>query len=77
MASFISYYILEKAVEEARRNCDQLTRREKEDDKVTTEQLEQKRIEALAVVENERVKVGKKRAKYRSIAGKFGKEKIY
>ena len=48
-------------------------RREKEDDKVTIEQLEQKRVEALAVVEKERVKVKKERAKYRSIVGKFGK----
>ena len=48
-------------------------KKEKEDDKVTIEQLEQKRVTALAVVEKERVKVEEERAEYRSIAGKFGK----
>ena len=47
--------------------------REKEDDKVTVEELKQKRVEALAVVEKERLKVEEERAMYKSFAGKFGK----
>ena len=46
--------ISEKAVEEAVRNCEQLKRREQEEDNVTIEELEKQRVEALEVVEKER-----------------------
>ena len=36
----------EKAVEEAVRNCEQLKEREQEEDNVTIEELEKKRVEA-------------------------------
>ena len=45
--------ISEKAVEEAVRNCEQLKRREQEEDNVTIEELEKQRVEALEVVEKE------------------------
>ena len=44
--------ISEKAVEEAVRNCEQLKRREQEEDNVTIEELEKQRVEALEVVES-------------------------
>ena len=50
--------ISEKAVEEAVRNCEQLKRREQEEDNVTIEELEKQRVEALEVVEKEREDCG-------------------
>ena len=58
--------ISEKAVEEAVRNCEQLKRREQEEDNVTIEELEKQRVEALEVVEKEREIVEQERAVYDS-----------
>ena len=55
--------ISEKAVEEAVRNCEQLKRREQEEDNVTIEELEKQRVEALEVVEKEKI-VEQERAVY-------------
>ena len=63
--------ISEKAVEEAVRNCEQLKRREQEEDNVTIEELEKQRVEALEVVEKEREIVEQERAVYDSIADKY------
>ena len=63
----------EKAVEEAVRNCEQLKEREQEEDNVTIEELEKKRVEALEVVEKEREIVEQERAVYESIADKISK----
>ena len=52
--NLMSPLISEKAVEEAVRNCEQLKRREQEEDNVTIEELEKQRVEALEVVEKER-----------------------
>ena len=73
-----SYYtmslsLLEKAVEEAVRNCEQLKEREQEEDNVTIEELEKQRVEALEVVEKEREIVEQERAVYESIADKISK----
>ena len=65
--------ISEKAVEEAVRNCEQLKRREQEEDNVTIEELEKQRVEALEVVEKEREIVEQERAVYDSIADKISK----
>ena len=56
----------EKAVEEAVRNCEQLKEREQEEDNVTIEELEKKRVGALEVVEKEREIVEQERAVYRN-----------
>ena len=63
----------EKAVEEAVRYCEQLKRRELEEDNVTIEELEKQRVEALEVVEKEREIVEQERAVYDSIADKISK----
>ena len=68
-----SFLISEKAVEEAVRYCEQLKRREQEEDNVTTEELEKQRVEALEVVEKEREIVEQERAVYDSIADKISK----
>ena len=73
-----SYYTMslllsEKAVEEAVRNCEQLKQREQEEDYVTIEELEKKRVEALEVVEKEREIVEQERAVYESSADKISK----
>ena len=65
--------ISEIAVEEAVRNCEQLKRREQEEDNVTIEELEKQRVEALEVVEKEREIVEQERAVYDSIADKISK----
>ena len=65
--------ISEKAVEEAVRYCEQLKRREQEEDNVTIEELEKQRVEALEVVEKEREIVEQERAVYDSIADKISK----
>ena len=62
-----------KAVEEAVRNCEQLKRREQEEDNVTIEELEKQRVEALEVVEKEREIVDQERAVYDSLADKTSK----
>ena len=58
----MSPLISEKAIEEAVRNCEQLKRREQEEDNVTIEELEKQRVEALEVVEKEREIVEQERA---------------
>ena len=64
----------EKAVEEAVRNCELVKMREQEEeDKVTLEELEKQRVEALEVVEKEREIVEQERAVYKSIADKISK----
>ena len=69
----MSLLFLEKAVEEAVRNCEQLKQREQEEDNVTIEELEKKRVDALEVVEKKREIVEQKRAVYESIADKISK----
>ena len=71
--NLMSPLISEKAVEEAVRNCEQLKRREQEEDNVTIEELEKQRVEALEVVEKEREIVEQERAVYDSIADKISK----
>ena len=64
----------EKVVEEAVRNCELVKRREQEEeDKVTLEELEKRRVEALKVVEKEREIVEQERAAYEGIANKLSK----
>ena len=53
--------ISEKAVEEAVRNCEQLKRREQEEDNVTFGELEKQRVEALEVVEKDKEICSKRR----------------
>ena len=53
--------------------CEQLKRREQEEDNVTIEELEKQRVEALEVVEKEREIVEQERAVYDSIADKISK----
>ena len=56
------------------RNCELVKRREqKEEDKVTLEELEKQRVEALNLVEKEREIVEQERAVYESIADKISK----
>ena len=55
------------------RNCEQLKRREREENNVTIEKLEKQRDEALEVVEKEREIVEQERAVYHSIADKISK----
>ena len=56
------------------RNCELVKRREqKEVDKVTLEELEKQRVEALKLVEKEREIVEQERAAYESIADKISK----
>ena len=56
------------------RNCELVKRREqKEEDKVTLEELEKQRVEALKLVEKEREIVEQERAVFRSIADKISK----
>ena len=50
----MSPLLLEKAVEEAVRNCEQLKSREQEEDNVVLGKLEKQRVEALEVVKKER-----------------------
>ena len=69
----MSLPLSEKAVEEAVRNCKQLQHREQEEDYVTIEELEKKRVEALEVVEKEREIVEQERAVYESSADKISK----
>ena len=65
---------LEKAVEEAVRNCELVKRREhEEEDEVTLEELEKQRVEALNLVEKERKIVEQESAVYESIADKISK----
>ena len=68
-----SLLISEKAVEKAVRYCEQLKRREQEEDNVTIEELEKQRVEALEVVEKDREIVEQERAVYDSIADKISK----
>ena len=69
----MSPLLLEKAVEEAVRNYEQLKQREQEEDNVTIEELEKQRVEALEVLEKEREIVEQERAVYESIADKISK----
>ena len=56
------------------RNCELVKRREqKEVDKVTLEELEKQRVEALKLVKKEREIVEQERAVYESIADKISK----
>ena len=56
------------------RNCELVKRREqKEEDKVTLEELEKQRVEALKLVKKEREIVEQERAVYESIADKISK----
>ena len=56
------------------RNCELVKRREqKEQDKVTLEELEKQRVEALKLVEKEREIVEQERAVYERIADKISK----
>ena len=56
------------------RNCELVKRREQEgEDKVTLEELEKQRVEALEVVEKEREIVKQERAVYNSTADKISK----
>ena len=64
----------EKGFEEAVRNYELVKRREqKEEDKVTLEELEKERVEALKVVEKEREMVEQERDVYDKIADKLSK----
>ena len=67
--------LLEKAVEEAVRNCELVKRREQEEEnEVTLEELEKQRVRALKLVEKERKIVHEQeRAVYESIADKISK----
>ena len=68
------YLLTEEAVEEAVRNCELVKRREQEEeDKVTLEELEKQRVEALKLVEKEKEIVEQERAVYESIADKISK----
>ena len=62
-----------KLLKPAVRYCEQLKRREQEEDNVTIEELEKQRVEALEVVEKEREIVEQERAVYDSIADKISK----
>ena len=56
------------------RNCELVKRREwKEVDKVTLEELEKQRVEALKLVKKEREIVEQERAVYENIADKISK----
>ena len=56
------------------RNCELVKRREQEEeDKVTLEELEKQRVEALELVKKEREIVEQERAVYESIADKISK----
>ena len=56
------------------RNCELVKRREQEEkDKVTLEELEKQRVEALEVVKKEREIVEQERAVYKSNADKISK----
>ena len=55
------------------RNCELVKRREQEEDKVTLEELEKQRVEALKLVKKEREIVEQERAVYESIADKISK----
>ena len=56
------------------RNCELVKRREQEEvDKVTLEELEKQRVEALKLVEKEKEIVEQERAVYESIADKISK----
>ena len=56
------------------RNCELVKRREQEEeDTVTLEELEKKRVEALTILEKEREIVEQERAVYESIADKISK----
>ena len=66
--------LLEKRFEEAMRNYELVKRREeKEEDKVTLEELEKERVEALELVEKEREIVEQERDVYDKIADKLSK----
>ena len=69
----MSPLLLEKAVEEAVRNCEQLKSREQEEDNVVLGKLEKQRVEALEVVKKERKIVEQERAVYESSADKISK----
>ena len=67
-------FLLEKGFEEAARNYELVKRREqKEEDKVTLEELEKERVEALELVEKEREIVEQERDVYDEIADKLSK----
>ena len=56
------------------RNCELVKRREQEEeDEVTLEELEKRRVEALKLVEKERKIVEQEKAVYESIADKISK----
>ena len=64
----------EKGLEEAVRNYELVKRREqKKEDKVTLEELEKERVEALELVEKEREIVEQERDVYDKIADKLSK----
>ena len=63
----------EKGVEEAVRNCELVKREQEEEDRVTLEELEKQRVEALEVVEKEREIVEQERAVYDSFTDKMSK----
>ena len=56
------------------RNCELVKRREQEEeDKVTLEELEKQRVEAIEIVEKEREIVEQEQAVYESFTDKVGK----
>ena len=63
----------EKVVEEAVRNFELVKREQEEEDRVTLEELEKQRVEALEVVEKEREIVEQERAVYDSFTDKMSK----